>query len=64
VLYLTSRDVTHGFAIPEYDIVVKIEPGKTTPVSFIADKEGEFTFYCSIFCGVGHSQVEGKLVVK
>lgn len=64
VLYLTSRDVIHGFAIPEYEIVVKIEPGKITPVSFIADKEGEFTFYCSIFCGVGHSEVKGKLVVK
>lgn len=64
VLYLTSRDVIHGFAIPEYDIVVKIEPAKTTPLSFIADKEGEFTFYCSILCGIGHSEVKGKLVVK
>jgi copper chaperone CopZ len=63
VLYLTSRDVTHGFAIPEYDIVVKVVPGKTTPVSFIADKEGEFTFYCSIPCGSGHSQMKGVLVV-
>ncbi|MFQ5825700.1 MAG: mercuric transporter MerT family protein [bacterium] len=64
VLYLTSRDVTHGFAIPEYDIAVKIEPGKTTPISFIANKEGKFTFYCSIFCGSGHSQMKGKFVVK
>lgn len=64
VIYLTSKDVVHGFAIPEYDIVVRIEPGKTIPVSFIADKEGEFIFYCSIPCGEGHNQMKGKLIVE
>ena len=64
ILHLTSSDVTHGFAINAYDLRATIIPGKTTDLEFIADKTGEFTFYCSFFCGFGHSGMNGKLVVR
>ena len=31
---------------------------------FIADKKGEFEMFCSVYCGQGHGQMKGKLIVK
>ena len=63
-LEITSIDVEHGFSIDEYDVSVKLQPGRTASVSFRADKTGTFRFYCSVFCGAGHQAMEGKLVVE
>jgi cytochrome c oxidase subunit 2 len=62
-LYLTSEDVTHGFELDAYGINTQITPGQITIVNFIADKPGTFTFYCSVFCGSGHSTMQGTLIV-
>lgn len=61
---IKSVDVTHGFAIPEYDINEMLNPGEGITVSFIADKPGNFTFFCSVPCGSGHNSMQGRLVVK
>ena len=63
-LLITSADVPHGFSIAEYGINVKLSPGKTETVEFTADKQGTFTTFCSVFCGSGHSNMKGKLIVK
>ena len=52
-------DITHGFAIDEYNVRVYIPPGETVTVSFVADKLGTFTYYCNVFCGVGHPNMHG-----
>jgi len=31
---------------------------------FVADKVGEFNFFCNVYCGEGHSEMGGKLVVR
>tara|TARA_Y100000310_G_scaffold258289_1_gene266653 strand:+ start:2163 stop:2630 length:468 start_codon:yes stop_codon:yes gene_type:complete len=64
ILRLTSKDVKHGFVINEFNINVDINPGQTVDVEFIADKKGEFEFYCSVQCGAGHSGMNGKLIVS
>jgi len=61
---LTSTDVAHGFAIPDYGISKKVDVEKTETIEFIADKSGEFTFFCNVFCGSGHKEMKGKLIVK
>lgn len=61
---ITSADVTHGFALKDYNIKVDIEPGKTQIVEFTADKEGTFDFRCSVPCGEGHREMTGSLVVQ
>jgi cytochrome c oxidase subunit 2 len=61
---ITSTDVTHGFAIDEYNINERIKPRETVNVEFVADKTGTFTFYCSVYCGSGHGRMKGKLVVE
>lgn len=63
-LHIKSVDVTHGFAILEFDINKRLEPGEDVHVEFVADKVGIFNFYCTVPCGPGHSEMSGKLVVK
>lgn len=63
-LTITSIDVPHGFSLPDYGINQTVEAGQTTTVQFTADKTGTFTFACSIFCGEGHSDMKGTLIVE
>src|SRR5512143_2126081 len=56
-LHITSLDVTHGFALPDYGINEQIVPGQTTDITFVADKSGSFGFRCSVMCGEGHRQM-------
>lgn len=62
-LELTSSDRVHGFSLPDFKLTAKIEPGKVTRVVFTPDKTGEFTFSCNVFCGSGHEDMAGRLVV-
>lgn len=63
-LHITSKDVTHGFNLPDFGISKQLIPTKTVDVEFVADKQGTFTFSCSVPCGKGHSGMNGKLVVE
>ena len=63
-LKVTSRDVTHGIAIRDFDVNEVIEPGKIATIEFTANKTGNFTFYCSVYCGSGHREQKGTLIVK
>ena len=63
-LIVTSVDVPHGFAIEEYGINERLDVGKPKVIEFTADKEGAFTAFCSVFCGSGHSNMKGKIIVK
>lgn len=63
-LKIKSIDVTHGFALPDFDIKVGLVPNKEETVEFTANKKGEFTFFCSVICGEGHTGMKGKLVVE
>ncbi len=63
-LIVTSTDVPHGIAIKEYGINENLPVGKPVTIEFTADKEGSFTAYCSVFCGSGHGNMKGKLIVK
>ena len=63
VLQLTSLDRTHGFAIPSLNLRADIPAGKTTELKFTPQKSGEIKFYCDVFCGDGHDNMEGKFKV-
>lgn len=62
-LTITSQDVEHGFAIAEFNVNTKLQPGQAAVVEFTPDKAGEFTFFCSVVCGAGHGSMKGKLIV-
>ena len=63
-LIVTSTDVPHGIAIPEYGINQRLEPGNPVTIEFTADKQGTFTAFCSVICGAGHRDMKGKIIVK
>jgi cytochrome c oxidase subunit 2 len=60
VIHLVNADGAHGFAIDDFG--VNIKGGETA--TFTANKKGEFQYYCSLMCGVGHDKMIGKLVVQ
>ncbi len=66
--YLTNleraEDETHGFTIDLYNVHTSLEPGKTVAVTFKADMEGVFPYYCTEFCSALHLEMMGYLMVK
>lgn len=67
MIHLTTRDVPHGFNLPDFDVSETILPGKETMADFVADKEGTFGFGCDVACGSGHPQMAksgGTLIVE
>jgi len=63
VLELTSLDRLHGFEVPDLKLDAEIKPGEVTRVRFVPAKTGTFAFHCNIFCGSGHEDMAGQLVV-
>ena len=64
LLKITSLDVPHGLYIEDYDLAVFIPPGETVELKFNAEIEGEFEFYCNVFCGEGHPRHSSMLIVE
>ena len=62
-LELTSIDRVHGFNLPDFHVRATIQPWESTTVTFTPDKIGRFTFACDHFCGDGHDDMSGVLVV-
>src|SRR5687767_549484 len=63
-LVITSEDAAHGFAIKEFGIKETIEAKQTRTIEFIPDKSGRFRIYCTVYCGEGHEDMAGELVVE
>jgi cytochrome c oxidase subunit II len=63
VIELTSADRDHGFSVPELGLRIDVEPGKTARVRLVPSKAGTFEFHCDVFCGSGHEEMAGRIVV-
>jgi len=61
-----SADIMHGFAMNEWGFNLALTPGLrlrhevTIPADF---PEGVYANYCSIFCGIGHPYMKGRIMV-
>jgi cytochrome c oxidase subunit 2 len=62
--YLTSVDVQHGFKLEGTNINAMILPGQISKMTATFDKAGEYPFVCHEYCGVGHQNMFGKVVVE
>lgn len=67
-LHLTNtdfdEDITHGFAINQYNLNMEVQPGQTNTIEFTADKAGTFPMYCTNFCSALHQEMTGYFLVK
>ena len=64
VLEFTTLDVLMGFKVPDLGIRADIIPGKVSRIRVVPDKVGTFPFLCDIFCGSGHENMTGTLIVS
>jgi len=63
VLEFTSLDRLHGFNCPELGVRADIHPNKVARVRVVPQKAGTFVFFCDNFCGSGHGEMRGKIIV-
>ncbi|EEG10356.1 Nitrous-oxide reductase [Pseudogulbenkiania ferrooxidans 2002] len=58
------EDLTHGFAIPKYNVNFIVNPQETKSVTFKADKPGIYWCYCTHFCHALHLEMRSRLIVE
>jgi heme/copper-type cytochrome/quinol oxidase subunit 2 len=77
LVYIKIRntdEMKHGFMLAAFNInneTVKpavevngtLQPTDTYITPFVADKPGVYVFFCSIYCGEGHNEMIGYLIV-
>jgi cytochrome c oxidase subunit 2 len=61
---LTSIDRIHGFKMPDFSVRTEIVPDQETRVTIAPEKAGTFVFFCDVFCGDGHEEMSGTLIVE
>jgi cytochrome c oxidase subunit 2 len=62
-LTMTSQDVIHSFYVPDFRVKYDVIPGRYTTLWFEATKTGEYKILCAEYCGTGHSQMRGTVIV-
>jgi cytochrome c oxidase subunit 2 len=63
VLELSALDRIHGFAVPGLGLRTDITPGPPTILRFTPEKAGVYSLHCDNFCGDGHEEMAGRIVV-
>ncbi|MFP8953753.1 cytochrome c oxidase subunit II [Natrialbaceae archaeon A-arb3/5] len=61
--YLTSRDVIHSFTVVGTNTNTMVIPGEVSAMTVEFDEPGEYGVVCNEYCGSGHHDMEGLLVV-
>ena len=63
-LVVTSADGVHGLEIKKFKVNKKVpRGGDKITIDFVASAPGEFPILCSEYCGNGHEEMKGTLVV-
>ena len=63
VFEFVADDIAMGLRSVELELRADIVPGKVTRLAFTPRKTGTFDFYCDVFCGDGHEEMDGHFIV-
>ena len=64
VLEISSADREHGFNLRAFGVRTNVSPGNVSRIRLTPDKTGKFTFTCDVFCGDGHEEMAGTVIVN
>ncbi|QLD85154.1 cytochrome c oxidase subunit II [Natronomonas halophila] len=62
-LHIYSSEWLHMLHVPDMGIKQTAFVGQYNTVKTEAYEEGNYQFYCTEYCGVGHSQMNGEFIV-
>lgn len=62
-LKVTSSDVVHSVYVPDLGVKVDAVPARLNHQVFVADTPGTYRGACAEFCGIGHPQMDFRVVV-
>jgi cytochrome c oxidase subunit 2 len=63
-IVVRSGDGPHGFEIKKFKVSKEIaRGGEPVVIEFTPDEAGRFPIVCSLFCGDGHGDMKGELIV-
>jgi cytochrome c oxidase subunit 2 len=65
-LWISSFDSLHGFSIVGggQNINLQISPEHAYGATFVPEKPGEYLIVCNEYCGLGHHQMRGRIIVE
>ena len=61
--YVTSGDVIHSFSLAGTNVNTMVIPGEISKMTVEFDEPGEYGVVCNEYCGPGHHDMEGLVVV-
>lgn len=62
-LHLSSMDWLHGWSLQPTNINIEVHPGYEMVITITPTQTGVFGVICNEFCGIGHSQMVGRIYV-
>ena len=62
--FLTSQDVVHGVHIVDKNVNMMAVYGAVNKVTINFDKPGVYKVVCHEYCGAGHQQMQGEIIVN
>ena len=63
-LVVKSADGVHGIEIKKFKVTKKVpRGGESVTIEFVASAAGQYPILCSEYCGDGHDEMKGTLIV-
>jgi cytochrome c oxidase subunit II len=63
-LHVSSPDLQHGLSIQPMNINFHVLPGYDHVITMTPTSSGVFPLICNEFCGIGHHQMTGRIIVE
>jgi cytochrome c oxidase subunit 2 len=62
-LHISSMDIQHGFSVVPINMNFQVLPGYDHVLTITPTSSGNFSIICNEFCGIGHHQMTGRIIV-